>query len=125
MSRIVVVIPGRPLSLANARMHWSKRMVLVRGRRAWVANIARTARMSANIPPVNVKVRAEATIILSGTFFDYDGSISSLKPEIDGLCDAGLLRGDRLADLELTVKQERAKSRLAQAVVWVLEECDG
>lgn len=125
MSRIVVVIPNRPLSLANSRMHWSKRMVLVRERRAWVANIGRAARMSARMPVADGPRRVSATIMLSGTFFDPDGATAALKPEIDGLCDAGLLRGDRTADLKLLpVEQVRAKSRLAQGVVWVIEECE-
>lgn len=117
---VTVTVPGRPLSLANARLHWKARMRLVRDRRGLVRILAQSARSSQRLGPATEKRRAEATIWLSGVQFDPDGAVSALKPEVDGLCDAGLLRGDKVGDVELVVRQAKAKSRRDQCVVWVI-----
>lgn len=117
---VTVTIPGRPLSLANARLHWAARMRQVRERRGLAKVLGQSARSAQRLPPASEKRRVEATIWVCGVPWDIDGAVSALKPEIDGLVDAGLLRGDRVADLELVVTQAKAKSRRDQCVVWVI-----
>jgi hypothetical protein len=117
---LTVVVPGRPLSLANARMHWAARMRAVRDRRSLVRLLGQSVRSAGRHPKARVKMRAEAVIWLSGVQFDPDGALSALKPDVDGLVDAGLLRGDKVGDVELGVRQARAKSRREQCVVWTI-----
>ena len=117
---VVVVIPGRPLALGNARLHWAARMRLVRDRSGRAQVIAQSVRKGAPVPSGKCKV--EAVIYLSGVPFDPDGAFSACKPELDGIVRGGLLRGDRPQDIELSVTQRKAESRKAQRVVWTISE---
>ena len=117
---VTVTVPGRPLSLANARLHWAARMRLVRERRGLVRILAQSARASQRLGPAREKRRAEAVIWLSGVQFDPDGAVANLKPDLDGIVEGGLLRGDKVGDVELVVTQVKAKSRRDQCVVWTI-----
>jgi hypothetical protein len=81
--------------------------------------LAQSVRRGAPVPKDKRKV--EAVIYLSGPFFDPDNAHSAIKPWLDGICRAGLLRGDRPQDIELSVTQKRAASRKEQRVVWTIE----
>ena len=94
-------------------------MRLVRDRSGLAQVIAQGVRRGA--PVAKDRRKVEATIYLSGVPFDPDGAVSSIKPELDGICRAGLLRGDRPQDIELTVTQRKAASRKEQRVVWTIE----
>ena len=115
---IVVVIPGRPPNIGNARLHWKARMRLVRDHSGMAQILAQSVRRGAPVPKDKRKV--EAVIYLSGPFFDPDNAHSAIKPWLDGICRAGLLRGDRPQDIELSVTQKRAASRKEQRVVWTI-----
>ena len=95
---------------------------MVRDRRGLAFVLAQSVRATQRAPKASEKRRAEATIYLSGVMLDPDGSYSAIKPELDGIVQAGLLRGDRVQDVDLSVTQRRAESRKAQRVVWEVSE---
>jgi hypothetical protein len=118
-SAVSFTVPGRPVNLSNRRMHWAARARLVRDRRGLVRLLAQSALATHRLPAPTGRRTATAEIRLSGVLFDPDGAVSALKADLDGLVSAGLLAGDRVEDVELSVNQVRVP-RGEQAVVWTV-----
>ena len=115
---ISLTVPGRPPNLANARLHWAQRHRIVAERKQLVKLIAQSARVRSGEPKTIEPKRALATVYVSGRFRDPDNLVASLKADLDGLVDAGVLRNDDSTSVDLEVQQRRSLFANQQRVLW-------
>lgn len=105
-----------PPSPNRARgMHWAEKGRSTRAIRGLAWAYAVNAWRAANIPKASAKRSCRIEIIYPtsrrGPMTDPDSALARLKPLIDGLVDAGCLRGDGPADVSYEPIQQRKEGK--------------
>jgi hypothetical protein len=90
-----LVIPGRPLPLSNRTWgHWAAKAARVGIRRRLVATAAARARVAWDAAPWTVPAQVRFVVRCTAPLPDYPNLAQNLKPDLDGLVDAGWLVDD-------------------------------
>ena len=91
---IILPIPARKLS-PNARVHWAEKSKLVKASRK-VAHLASLEALNLRRPPGWLKAKMEVKAFFKTLNFpDPDNLTSSMKSQIDGIADAGIIANDK------------------------------
>jgi len=104
LTKLMFSIPLPPIEVSpNKRSHWAKKYRKSKEYRKYVGYICN------GLPPINVKAKITIKFYcgqhkFSNELFyrprDIDNAIASLKPAIDGIVDAGILKDDSAEYLE-------------------------
>lgn len=127
----ILVIPGRPPNLANARLHHMARYRLCReyADLTWAKAIIARGKS----PQATTKRKVEAVVYLSGVPRDSDNLVAGLKSGLDSLGTvrkgksgpkAGLIVDDSPEWCDLEVRQERVAHRREECVIWTITESE-
>lgn len=118
MIQLVIDVPllELPPSPNRARgMHWAQRGRSTRKVRLIAKVDAWNARMGRHLPKADEKQACRIEIIYPtsrrGPMTDPDSALARMKPLIDGLVDAGCLRGDSPADVVYEPIQQRKEGK--------------
>lgn len=121
-AEVVFTIPGRPPNVANARLHWSVKMRLMRDRKGLVTVLAQQARSKARWGPAKGRRKASAVVWIAGRLRDEDNLWASLKADCDAITAAGLAVDDGPEWLKLEVVQCKTPHRSQERVVWTVRD---
>jgi crossover junction endodeoxyribonuclease RusA len=88
-------LPERELT-PNARCHWAIKAKVVKTSRA-IAKAEALRVLDGNTPPKWQKANLKITFFLlpKNRGLDPDNAIASIKPYIDGIADAGVIKNDK------------------------------
>lgn len=91
---ITLPLPVRKLS-PNARVHWAEKAKLVRASRK-VAALAALEALNLRRPPGWLKAKMEIRAFFkTRNFPDPDNLTASMKSQIDGIADSGIIANDK------------------------------
>jgi hypothetical protein len=93
--RLWLVLPGRPIPVSNRTWgHWAAKAARVGMRRRLVAAAAARVRAALDVAPATEQASVRFVVYCTAPLPDYPNLAQNLKPDLDGLVDAGWLVDD-------------------------------
>jgi len=113
---LTVVLAGRLPQLANGRMHWGTRAVMVKRIKEYAQIRMISQRNSAHLPPAMEPRRLRITAYVCGRLYDEGNLHANAKVHEDAAVDAGWLVDDAPEWCRLEVRQVRVEHRAEQRI---------